>query len=76
MAPVSLSINIPKPERLGEGPNASSMPASHPERLGEPSGLCFLLNDGVTETVEKPLNFEFENCTIEAVGVKPAKTVI
>ena len=41
MALVSLSINIPKPERLGEDPNTSRVPASHPERLGEPSSYAF-----------------------------------
>ena len=46
---MNLSIDIPTPvERLVQSCNASSMPAPHPEKLGDPDQVHFLLNpDGI-----------------------------
>ena len=40
VALISLNIDIPTPVwRLGQSPNTSSMPASHPEKLGNPMAM-------------------------------------
>ena len=60
---MSLSIGITTPvKKLGHSPKTSSMPAPHPEKLGNPTATLSLYADGTGDELMKVVLVRHVHC--------------